>query len=111
MRPNVGQTEIMREQDEMLQREVMNRDPDFSLKILRIRHGMIILFLVVGIALLLALCVQALIGRGPPMSPSTRLYAGTFLLLWNGIVIALLRQNSAAINSVKSESESMKRLK
>jgi len=100
----------MMNQEEMSQREVMNKDPAFSLRILRFRHGMMIVFLVVGVAALIGLCILVITGRGSS-PPSSQLYAGVFLVLWNAVVLAMLRHSSAAMANIRREAESINRLR
>ena len=107
---NVGQTKTMMNQNETLQREAINRDPEFGLKMLRIRHGMMTGFLVFGVALLVTLCVLVVTGYGPA-APSSQTYAGVFLVLWNAVVLAMLRHSSTAMDNIRRDIEAMNQLR
>ena len=99
----------MKNHNELVPSEVMNRDPEFSLKILRVGQGMTILFLVVGIIVLVKLSVEAV--SPEPMTATSKLHGGiVFLLLWNTLVIVLFRGMSAAIIRIRKDADSTKNL-
>jgi hypothetical protein len=97
----------MKRHDDM--QTVLMRDPVFSKRILLVGRVMLIVFLIVGLAFFVVVCLaiggSAEVGSqdGTTSSLASRIYCGVFVLLWNLIVIALLRLNSAALGNVKRE--------
>ncbi len=98
----------MNDRDEFMRHQAINRDPVFSERIAFVGLVMLIVFLIIGLIFLVSMCIH-IFGRpnvdpdGETVPLATRLSPLVFPVLWNFIVIEMLRNSLASLRNIRKD--------